>query len=240
MDNVKYFEYGQKEIQHLKQADPILGAAIDRIGPLKRQMMPDLFAALVRAIVGQQISTQALQTVYGRMTDDLGAITPRAILTRTRDEIQAYGLTFRKADYIRRAADKVHRGEVDLDALHTMSDDEVAAALTTLDGVGPWTAEMLMIFSMGRPDVISYGDLAIIRGMKRLYGYGKISRATFTTHREAYAPYATTASLYIWEIAADPPILSNGRDANEESSDGPDNKKGRSRDSKKAASGGLG
>lgn len=202
---MEYFQYGDKEINYLKAKDPALGEVIDRFGYLERAVMPDLFEALVRAIVGQQISAKAVRTVFGRMQEDLGAITPEAILKRTEDEIQAYGMTFRKAQYIRSAAERVTSGEINLDSLHALDDKAIEQLLIKLDGVGPWTAEMLMIFSLQRPDVISFGDLAIIRGMKRIYGYEKVTRAIFRKHKETYSPYATTAALYIWEAAADAP-----------------------------------
>lgn len=202
---MEYFQYGDKEMAYLKAQDPALGAVIDRFGHLERAVMPDLFEALVRAIVGQQISVQAVRTVFGRMQEDLGAITPETILKRSEDEIQAYGMTFRKAQYIRSAAERIASGEIDLDSLHELDDKAVEQLLVQLDGVGPWTAEMLMIFSLQRPDVISFGDLAIIRGMKRIYGYEKVTREIFRKHRETYSPYATTAALYIWKAAADVP-----------------------------------
>ena len=206
---MQYFQYGDKEVNHLKEADPLLGAVIDRFGHLKRAVMPDLFEALVRAIVGQQISTKAVRTVFGRMKEDLGSITPVTVMSRSTDEIQAYGMTFRKAMYIHGAAERITSGEMDLDALHEMDDRTVEKTLVKLDGVGPWTAEMLMIFSLQRPNIISFGDLAIMRGMKRIYGYEKVTRELFHKHQETYSPYATTAALYIWEAAADEPGVSD-------------------------------
>ena len=196
-----YFKYGAKEIEHLKKADPKLGAVIDRIGMIQRTVMPDLFEALVHSIVSQQISNKARDTVWGRIVDRLGAITPASIDALSLEEIQQFGISFRKAGYIQSAARRVLSGEIDIEALELMSDTEVIASLTRLDGVGPWTAEMLMLFSMQRPNVLSFGDLAIKRGIQMVYDLPAVNKKTVDELRERYAPYASVASLYLWAVA---------------------------------------
>jgi len=195
------FRYGDVEINHLKERDKTLGAAIDKIGPIRRSVNPDIFSALVNSIVGQQISTKAQVTIWERMKAGLGKITPEAVLARSEAELQSYGISFRKASYIRGAAERVAAGSLNIRALRRKPDAEVCEELVQLDGVGIWTAEMLMLFSMQRADILSYGDLAIHRGMRILYRKDEISRELFEKYRHRYSPYGSVASLYLWAIA---------------------------------------
>jgi len=130
-----------------------------------------------------------------------GAITPETISSAATRDIQQCGMSMRKAGYIKGIADAVADGSLDLDGLHKLPDDEIIALLTGLNGVGIWTAEMILIFSMERPDVLSWGDLAIRRGMMRLYGKVSIDRAGFECYRKRYSPYGSVASLYLWEVS---------------------------------------
>jgi len=195
------FNYGDTETAHLKKRDKALGAAIDEIGPIRREVRPDLFSSLVRSIVGQQISSKAQATIWARMIDGLAKITPQTILARTESELQSYGISFKKASYIRGVAERAADGRLDTDALLSKSDAEVCEELVKIDGIGVWTAEMLMLFSMRRLDILSYGDLAILRGMRMLYRHEKITRQIFEKYRRRYSPYGSVASLYLWAIA---------------------------------------
>ena len=196
------FLYGDKEVAYLKEKDKALGRAIDKIGPIEREVIPDLFEALVSFILGQQISAKAWRTVRERMRSRLPAVTPEAVSGLTVDEIQSFGATFKKAAYVKSAAEKVLHGELDLISLQRKPEEEVCAALSTLDGVGVWTAQMLMLLGMQRPDVISFGDLAIRRGLCMLYEQETIAKEQFEVYRRRYSPYASVASLYLWAIAA--------------------------------------
>ncbi|HOS68838.1 MAG TPA: DNA-3-methyladenine glycosylase 2 family protein [Bacillota bacterium] len=197
------FEYGQKEIDYLRKKDKKLGAAIDRIGMIKREVTPDTFAALVSSIVSQQISSKAADTVWNRLGLLLGTITPESIAKAEISEIQACGMSARKAGYIKGAAEAALSGQVDFNALHTLSDEEIIKKLSSLRGVGVWTAEMLLIFSLCRPDVVSFKDLAICRGMMNLYGIKEISREKFERYRKRYSPYGSVASLYLWALSVE-------------------------------------
>jgi DNA-3-methyladenine glycosylase II len=196
-----YFQYGDDAVQHLKRRDRRLGEAIDIIGHVLREIRPGLFAALVHSIVGQQISTRAGDTIWRRIEDDMGTVTPEAVAACSIEKLQAFGISFRKAQYIRGAAESVLDGRLDISALHSMSDDKVCEELVKLSGVGVWTAQMLMLFSMQRPDILSYGDLAILRGMRMLYRHREITRPLFEKYRRRYSPYGSVASLYLWAIA---------------------------------------
>lgn len=196
-----YFIYGKKEIEHLTKRDKKLGEAIKRIGPIKRTVQPELFPALVKSIVGQQISTKAQATIWDRMQEKFRPLTPDVLANVQLEEIQSCGISMRKATYIQGSAQAILDGEVDLEALETMSDKEVCAQLTKLKGIGIWTAEMLLTFSLQRPDIVSYGDLAILRGMRMLYRHRKITPELFAKYRKRYTPFGTVASLYLWAIA---------------------------------------
>lgn len=192
---------GRREMEYLKSRDRRLGAAIDRIGPLSRERDPDLFSSVVRQIVGQQISTAAQATLWRRLGEKLGRVEAPALLALGREELQAVGMSFRKADYILDFARRVEEGDFDLNTLEGMPDRQVVEALTSLKGVGVWTAEMILTFSMGRPDVVSFGDLGILRGMRMLYRHRVLDREKFDRYRRRYSPCGTAASLYLWEIA---------------------------------------
>lgn len=195
------FIYGEKEISYLKSRDKVLGAAMDRIGFLRREVIADLFEALVNAIVGQQISMKAWATIWRRLQDRPGGVTPASLGQASTEEIQACGMSMRKASYIKGLAEKVLSGELVMDQLHTLSDAEVCQTLTGLKGIGTWTAEMVMIFSMQRSDVFSRDDLAIDRALRLLYRHRKVTDTLFAKYRKRYSPYGTVASLYLWEIA---------------------------------------
>ncbi|HHY09328.1 MAG TPA: DNA-3-methyladenine glycosylase 2 family protein [Firmicutes bacterium] len=171
-----YFSYGTTETDYLKAQDSKLGAAIERIGHIKRPVNPDIYASLVRSVVGQQISTKAQATVWGRMRERFQPFTPQAVGAVSAAELQACGISMRKAVYIKEMTQAVLNKEIDLLALEDMPDDEVCRELTKLRGIGIWTAEMLLTFSLQRPDVVSYSDLAIRRGLRMLYGHKKLTR----------------------------------------------------------------
>jgi len=196
-----YYRYSETEINHLKKKDKRLGIAIDKIGFIQREINPDLFSSLVNSIVGQQISAKAHHTIWKRMVKGLGEITPETILSCSEEKLQSYGMSFRKVSYIHGVAKQVMDGRLDIEALHTKSDEEVCKDLVKIPGIGVWTAEMLMLFSMERPDILSYGDLAIVKGLKTLYGHKEMSRERFERYRKRFSPYGSVASLYLWAIA---------------------------------------
>ena len=196
-----YFSYGDTETAYLKSKDKALGAVIDAIGHIDRTVDTDLFSSVVHHILGQQISTKAQQTLWERMQDGLGSVTADTLLNAGRDIIQSFGTTFKKADYILDFASKVQSGAFDIEAVEHMSDEEAIAALSSLHGIGVWTAEMILLFCLQRPDILSYGDLAILRGMRMVYHHRAIDRKKFERCRRRLSPYGSTASLYFWAVA---------------------------------------
>ncbi|EEP89690.1 DNA-3-methyladenine glycosylase family protein [Yersinia kristensenii] len=196
-----FYNYGETEINHLKQRDKKMAVAIERIGMIARPLSPDLFAALIRNIVDQQISVKAALTVNARLLTLLGSVTPLTVAATAIETIQGCGMTMRKAGYIKGAADAALSGSLDLSAISQLPDNEVISQLSNLNGVGIWTAEMLLISSLSRPDILSWGDLAIRRGMMNLYRHKTLPRERFERYRRRYAPYGTTASLYLWALS---------------------------------------
>lgn len=197
----KAFEYGLKEITYLKQVDKVLGDAIERLGKIERVVIPNLFPALIHAIIGQQISVKAVDTIWNRFQERFGEITPENVSRIPIEEIQLCGMTNRKAGYIKSIADTVSQGNLNLKELYVLSDKEVINKLSSLHGIGVWTAEMLLLNSMERPDVLSWGDMAIRRGIIKLYGLSELTKEQFCEYKNRYSPYGSVASIYLWKIA---------------------------------------
>ena len=193
------FPYGRRETAHLAKRDPALGRLIKQIGRIEREIEPDLVAALIRSIIGQQISSKAATTVRRRLRDMLGGVTPERIAAASLEEIQSCGMSMRKAGYVKGIAEAARDGRLDARAIAQLDDAGVIAELSGLKGVGVWTVEMLLIFSLCRPNVLSWGDFAIRRGIMKLYGLGTLNKQDFDSLHARYAPYASVASLYIWE-----------------------------------------
>ena len=196
-----HFEYGEKEISYLKSKDAKLAEVIDTLGFVEREIDTDLFSAVVHHIIGQQISTKAQATIWQRMQDALGQVNAETILSAGVSNLQALGISFRKAEYITDFARKVHTGEFDIEAVSQMSDTDAISALSSLKGIGVWTAEMILLFCMQRPDIFSYDDLAIQRGLRMAYHHRRIDRKLFEKYRRRFSPYCSVASLYLWAVS---------------------------------------
>lgn len=196
-----YFQYGDEEINYLKRKDKRLASAIDAIGHIERKLDANLFAAVVRHIVGQQISSKAQATVWARIEARMTEVTPATVHAASAEELQALGMSLRKAEYIKDFADKIVSAVFDLQAVEQMSDAEAITALSSLKGIGRWTAEMILLFCLQRQDILSYDDLAIQRGLRMLYHHRKITRELFDKYQKRYSPYGSTAAIYLWAIA---------------------------------------
>ena len=198
---MEYFQYGDIETEYLKRKDKKLAQVIDRIGHIDRPVDTDLFSSVIHHSIGQQISTKAQETLWKRMKEGLGVITAQSLLEAGRDKIQSFGTTYKKADYILDFSEKVQKGEFDIAALEHMSDKEAIEALSGLKGIGVWTAEMILLFCLQRPDILSCGDLAILRGMRMVYHHRELDRKKFEKYRRRLSPYCSVASLYFWAVA---------------------------------------
>lgn len=196
-----YFAYGEAELDYLRKKDKRLAAVIDRVGHIDRAVDPDLFSSVIHHIIGQQISTKAQATIWQRMQDALGEVNAETVLAAGVPRLQSLGMTFRKAEYITDFAGKIHTGAFDLDTVEHMSDEDAIRELSALKGIGVWTAEMILLFCMQRPDIFSYDDLAIQRGLRMVYHHRSIDRKLFEKYRRRFSPYGSVASLYLWAVA---------------------------------------
>jgi DNA-3-methyladenine glycosylase II len=184
-----------------------MAAIVERIGPLdhvarRRGRPEDAYGALVRTIVGQQLSTKAARTIYARLVALFGdnPPTPAELIAAEAVDLRAAGLSRQKIGYLRDLARRVHDGELELDILHELSDEEVAARITAVKGLGQWSADMFLIFHLRRPDVLPVGDLGIRRAVEKAYGLPALPEADhLRTIAEPWRPHRTLASLYLWE-----------------------------------------
>lgn len=197
----KYYDYGQEEIDYLNSVDETLGTAMKRLGKIERAIIPDLFTALVYAIVGQLISVKAVRTIWARMQERFGEISAHNLAMHTADDIQGCGMTMKKAVCIHQIAQTIAQGDFNLNELNEFSDQEVIKKLTMLNGIGKWTAEMMLINSMERPNIVSWGDIAIRRGMMKLYGLNSLSKEQFDQYCLRYSPFGSVASIYLWGLS---------------------------------------
>lgn len=196
-----YFEYGETELSYLRSKDKKIAEVIDQIGMIKREVDADLFSSVVHHIIGQQISTKAQATIWQRMQETLGEVNAETILSADISSLQSLGMTFRKAEYITDFARKVHDGTFNLEAVWKMSDEDAIRELSSLKGIGVWTAEMILLFCMQRPNIFSYDDLAIQRGLRMVYHHRNVDRKLFEKYRRRFSPYCSVASLYLWAVS---------------------------------------
>jgi DNA-3-methyladenine glycosylase II len=193
-------------------------STLDRIIGLNREHVlrgsGDAFRTLVNAIVGQQISVAAAAGIWGRLTAAFPDMSPPSLATADPDELRTIGLSGRKVEYVRGVAEAFASGEIDDAAWHDWTNEEISGQLTNLRGIGPWTADMMLIFHMRRPDVLPLGDIGLVNAAARLYGWDTAGADGLPARRERLAEYAerwrpwrTVATWFIWlELDADPVI----------------------------------
>jgi DNA-3-methyladenine glycosylase II len=199
--------------QYLRRADSVLRGLIDDGGPIdpdedRRASRPDPFEAIARAIVGQQLSTKAARTIWERVLDVAGGepLAPAGLLAAEPEALRGAGLSGQKLGYLTEFAEGVTSGELDLERLTELSDEDVVADLIEIKGVGRWTAEMFLIFHLGRPDVVSTGDLGIRRAVELAYGLDELPGPTELERiAEPWRPHRTLACLYLWRSLANEP-----------------------------------
>ena len=194
----------KKAIKHLKSSDSVLAALIEEHGTCTiTPALDNPFHALVSSIISQQISASAARTIKGRMFDLLWGnhFTPEGILRMSPRNYKTAGLSRPKKDYIRKLALVVRTRELEFSSLAGCDDEEVISKLVTLSGVGRWTAEMFLIFGLGRPDVLSVGDAGLKRAIKLAYNLRQIpSSNEMLSIGEPWRPYRSVASWYLWRV----------------------------------------
>jgi DNA-3-methyladenine glycosylase II len=212
-------------VAHLRAADPVMAGLVDRGGPLEelgpdadpsagptgaRGRPADLYGALVRAIVGQQLSVLAARAIFGRLIERFGGRTPtpEEVLADDPDELRvAAGLSRAKVVYLRSLAEHVRDGRLELDRLADLPDDEVLSELVQVKGLGVWSAHMFLIFTLGRPDVLAVGDLGIRKAVQRAYGWEEMpTPAAVEALGEPWRPWRSVACRYLWRSLDNAPL----------------------------------
>ncbi|MDP9439368.1 MAG: DNA-3-methyladenine glycosylase, partial [Actinomycetota bacterium] len=196
---------GEKHL--LGCGDRVMGDLVRRIGPLgpaerRRGRPEDAYGSLVRTIIGQQLSTKAARSIYGRLTAlfDGRPPTPEELLSTDEEPLRACGLSRPKVRYLRDLAERVISGELDLSSLHGLPDEEVIRQITAVKGLGRWSADMFLMFHLGREDVLPVGDLGVRRAVERAYDLLEIPDAeTLRDIARPWSPHRTLASFYLWE-----------------------------------------
>lgn len=190
----------RKAIQHLRGSDPILADIIDRVGSYKAAYNDPVFGSLVRSIVYQQLSGKAASTIFGRLREATGEpIAPQAILALDAERLRELGLSKQKATYIRDLAERTASGEVAFEQFPGMRDDQILERLTRVKGIGVWTVQMFLMFSLRRPDVLPCGDLGIRNAVAKAYGLeSPPSASEIEEIGMKWQPYRSVASWYLW------------------------------------------
>ena len=195
----------RKAIGHLTRVDPVMADVITRVGRCTLAPRDEWthFDALVRSIVYQQLSGKAAATIHGRVLALVGdgSETPQKIASTSHEALRAAGLSTAKANYVRNLAEHVLDGSLPVNSLHELDDDEVIAALTQVKGIGRWSAQMFLMFRLGRPDVLPELDLGVQKGIQKAYGLRKLPTPKQVLRRGArWAPYRTVAAWYMWRV----------------------------------------
>jgi DNA-3-methyladenine glycosylase II len=191
-------------VRHLKNADPILAAIIERVGPCRMEFGPPEFHSLAEAIVYQQLNGKAAVTIFKRFTALTGdPVTPKGILKLTDAQLRSVGLSKQKSSYLKDMAERAARGELDFSRLPDMTDDEVIKHLTQVKGVGVWTAHMFLMFTLRRPNILPTGDYGVQMAMKKHYKKRKLPKPEqMMKIAKAWEPYRSVACWYMWRSLA--------------------------------------
>lgn len=191
-------------VAHLSDRDPVLGDLIRRVGTFRLTLERDRFAMLVRSILSQQISTKAARSIRLKLeacTQGAG-LTADALQKLSDSELRGVGLSGQKVTYVRDLTTRVLAGQLPLERLHRLPDQDVISELVQVKGIGVWTAQMFLMFSLGRVDVFPHDDLGLRASMRELYALPELpNKATCLSLAEPWRPYATIASWYVWRLA---------------------------------------
>lgn len=191
----------ERALVHLRNADPILESVIDRVGPFTLRAKRDRFGMLVRSILSQQISTKAAESIRNRLLARLHpeTLSVESLSQLTDEDLRSVGLSGQKVRYLRDLIEHVHSGQIPLNTIGRQTDAEIIRELTQVTGIGEWTAQMFLIFSLGRMDVLPHADLGIRTAIRNLYQLDELPNRTETERLATpWRPYATIASWYCW------------------------------------------
>ncbi len=191
----------KKAIQHLKKADPVLAAIIERVGPYKITYREPVFQTLVRSIVYQQLNGKAALKIYSRLAEAAKAdpLTPESILKLRPQRMRTLGLSAQKLTYIRELARLTKSGDVNFELCATLEDEQVIEHLTRVKGVGVWTVHMFLIFALRRPNILPVGDYGVRAALKKAYALEDLPKpAEMQRIASAWHPYCSVASWYLW------------------------------------------
>lgn len=191
--------YGEEELSYLSKRDRKLGKYIGKLGYVKREGFDDVFSGLCYSVINQQISMKAADRIFEKIRAEFGEIVLEKIPNS--EMLFGCGLSHSKADCLSLCAEHFRRGELSAEILCSMSDEEIMRTLTKIKGIGAWTAEMIMIFCLGRPDILSLSDFGIRKGLSVLHGINMKDISAMKKYKKLYSPYGTTASIYLWEIS---------------------------------------
>lgn len=196
----KKFSADQEAIAELSRLDPVLAGLLEQLEPIEITLQEDLFVSLASAIVGQQLSNRVAEVLWERLIALAdGEVTPNKILSFEDETLRRIGISYAKINYLKSLAAAVDDGMLELDELHSLDDDEIMRQLTSVKGIGPWTAEMFLIFSLGRLDVFSAGDGGLQRAVKWLYDMDEVpDQKEILRISSRWKPYRTIAALYLW------------------------------------------
>jgi DNA-3-methyladenine glycosylase II len=188
---------------YLSDVDPVMLAAIERVGPCTLQPDPDIFKALVDAIISQQISVKAADAIMARVCAAMpeSKVTPENLLLFDFERLRALGLSTPKANYIRNLLEHIYSDQLKLELLPELEDEEIITQLTAVKGIGRWTAEMILIFTLGRPDVLPVDDLGFLEGVRAAYQLPtRPTKKELRERGELWRPYRTFATWYMWAV----------------------------------------
>ncbi len=190
-----------KDAEEFLLKDKYIGPLVKKYGPCKirPRRRSEYFENLVREITSQQLSGKAASTIYGRFKEKVGKVTPENVLKRRDSTLRACGLSFAKISYVKDLAKKVRSGELELNKLNKLTDEEVIEELIKVKGIGRWTAEMFLMFGLARPDVFPIDDLGIRKGTNKLLKKA-LTTEDMGTISLGWKPYRTVASWYIWKL----------------------------------------
>jgi len=196
-------DYWDEACKHLARRDRVMKKLIPRFGEARLQSRGDAFTTLARSIVGQQISVKAAQSVWDKLVTQLGTpstrVEPAAVQGKLASELREAGLSLRKAEYLLDLARHFGSGQVHVQQWQEMADEAIVEELVAIRGIGRWTAEMFLIFHLMRPNVLPLDDLGLIKGISHSYFSGEpVSRAEAREVGDAWAPYRSVATWYIW------------------------------------------